>query len=108
LFFIPLGFAVLLSTPLLPVSRWLEKKGVGRIAATLLCMLLVVLGIGFVLLVIALQVTHISSDWPQIQTRLQELVGQVQQWVQQQFGVAPQEQVAFVQEQIQKLSKSAN
>ncbi|RNI28176.1 AI-2E family transporter [Rufibacter immobilis] len=108
LFLIPIGFAILLSMLLLPVSNWLENKGVGRIAATLLCILLVIVTIALILLIIAAQAANLSEQWPQIQGKLQEMVTQVQQWVQQQFGVAPQEQIKFVQEQIQKFSQSAN
>ncbi|WP_205503688.1 AI-2E family transporter [Rufibacter psychrotolerans] len=107
-FLIPVGFAILFAMLLLPVSRKLEGWGLGRIPATLLCILLIVLAVAAVVLLIIAQVVAISEDWPQMQPKLMQLVAQVQEWIRQQFGVAPQEQIRLVQEQIQKFSQSAN
>ncbi|MFC6998819.1 AI-2E family transporter [Rufibacter roseus] len=108
LFFIPLFFAILLSMLMTPVSNWLERKGIGRVWATLICILLIILFIAAVLLAISLQAASFSQDLPQIQKKLQETLSNVQQWIQQQFGVAPEEQLKFMQEQISKLSQSVN
>ncbi len=108
LFFIPLAFAILLTMLMVPVSRWLEKHGVGRVAATLLCILLFLLFIAFIFLVITLQAASISEDLPQIQQKLQQSLDIAQQWIQKEYGVAPQEQIQFVREQITKFSQSAN
>ncbi len=107
-FFIPLSFAIILAMLLTPVSRWLEAKGISRIPATLLCILMLLLFIGGILLAISLQAVSFSEDLPQIQRKLSQTITQVQQWIQQKYGVAPQEQIAFVQEQISKFSQSAN
>ncbi|ALJ00906.1 AI-2E family transporter [Rufibacter tibetensis] len=107
-FFIPLAFAIILAMLMTPVSRWLEARGVGRIPATLLCILLILLFIGVFFLIISLQAVSFSKDLPQIQSKLQQTMVQIQQWIQQQYGVAPQEQITFVQEQISKFSQSAN
>ncbi|WP_181308306.1 AI-2E family transporter [Rufibacter sp. XAAS-G3-1] len=107
-FFIPLAFAIIFAMLMTPVSRWLEARGVGRIPATLLCILIILLFIAGILLIISLQAASFSEDLPQIQSKLQQTLGQVQQWIQQRYGVAPQEQITFVQEQISKFSQSAN
>ncbi|RNI31311.1 AI-2E family transporter [Rufibacter latericius] len=108
LFLIPVGFALLFSMLMLPVARKLERWGVDRIPSTLLCILLILLFLAGVLLLIIAQAVTISEDWPQMQPKLQQLVASVQEWIRQQFGVAPQEQIKVVQEQIQKFSQSAN
>lgn len=107
-FFIPLFFAILLSMLFLPVSNWLEDKGIGRIPATLLCMLLLLLFVAAVILAISLQAVNLSEDLPQIQRKLLQSLEALQQWIQQQFGVAPQQQIRFVSEQVSKFSQSAN
>ncbi|MBC3539955.1 AI-2E family transporter [Rufibacter sediminis] len=108
LFLIPVGFALLLSLLMLPLGRKLEQWGVSRIWATLLCILLIVLLIAGVLLLLIAQAVNISEDWPQMQPKLEQLISSVQEWIRQQFGVAPQEQIRMVQEQIKKFSESAN
>ncbi|WP_207430370.1 AI-2E family transporter [Sabulibacter ruber] len=107
-FLIPLAFAIVFAMLMTPVSRWFENRGISRIPATLLCIFIILLFVGLIFLVISLQAASFSKDLPQIQSKLQETVTVAQQWIQQRFGVAPQEQISFVQEQISKLSQSAN
>lgn len=107
-FLIPLSFAIILSMLMLPVSRKLEKWGVNRFWATIICILLILLFVAGFILVIAAQAASFSDDLPQIQLKLQELMDQAQAWIEKQFGVAPQKQVAFVKYQIVKFSQSAN
>lgn len=107
-FLVPLAFAGILAMLLLPVSRKLESWGVGRVGATLLCILLVLLLVaGFVGIIYA-QAASFSKDWPEIQGKLQQGISQVQGWVQQQFGIGPQRQIQTLKEQASKLSQSAS
>ncbi|RDC61722.1 AI-2E family transporter [Adhaeribacter pallidiroseus] len=108
IFLVPLAFAILFAMMLLPVSRKLEQWGTSRITSTLLCIALILLFIAVVFFIIGLQAASLSEDLPQIQQKLQQLVNAGQQWVQQQFGVAPQEQIAFLKSQISKFSQSFN
>lgn len=108
IFLIPLAFAIFFAMMLLPVSHKLEKWGASRITSTLLCIFLILLFIAGVFFIIGLQAANLSQDLPQIQQKLQKLVDTGQQWVQQQFGVAPQEQITFLKSQISKFSQSFN
>lgn len=105
-FLIPLAFAAVLAMLLTPVGRRLERWGLSRGWSTLGCLLLAFVGAaGWV---IGAQAANISEQLPQMQQKLQQGLQQAQQWIKQQFGVAPQEQLRFVQEQISKFSQSAN
>ena len=108
IFLIPIAFAILFSMMLLPVSRRLENWGVSRIPATLLCILIILLFIAGIFFIIAAQAANLSQDLPQIQQQLQQLLDTGQQWIQQQFGVAPQEQIQFVKSQISNFSQYFN
>ncbi|QMU29319.1 AI-2E family transporter [Adhaeribacter radiodurans] len=108
IFLIPLAFAIFFAMMLLPVSRKLEKWGIKRIPATLLCIVVVLLFMAGIVFVVAAQASSISQDWPQIQKKLQQMVDTGQQYIQQQFGVAPHEQIEFVKSQISKFSQSFN
>ncbi|MBK0404780.1 AI-2E family transporter [Adhaeribacter sp. BT258] len=107
LFLIPLSFAIILSMLMLPVSRKLEKWGLNRFWSTMSCVLIILLFVAGFMLIIAAQAASFSEDMPQIQQRLHELMNQTQAWIQEQFGVTPQKQVAFIKSQITKLSASA-
>lgn len=108
LFFIPLAFAIVLAMLLVPVSNKLERWGVSRIAATFLCILLILLFIAGAFWVIGAQAASLSEDLPQIKGKLLQLVDSGQQWIQKQFGVAPEQQIKFVKERISTFSDSAN
>ncbi len=105
-FLVPLAFGILLAMLLLPVCRKLEQWGVGRVGAVFLCILLILLFLLGVLAVISTQIASFAQDWPQVQTKLNELLDTVQQWIQSQFGVAPQRQIAMLKKGISSLAQS--
>jgi predicted PurR-regulated permease PerM len=105
-FLVPITFAVLLAMLMLPVSRKLEGWGMGRIWATLSCIGIILLFITGMFAIISAQAASMSEDLPQILTRLQQLIDMVQQWIQQQFGVPPEQQISFAKSQGAGFSKS--
>ena len=106
LFLIPLAFAVLLAMLLTPVSGWLERRGVSRGWAALLCLLLVLVFIGALAGLVAAQGSNIAEEWPPLKAKLFQEVSRLQQEVQERFGVAPQKQTTLVREQLAKVSDS--
>ena len=99
-FFIPLFFSILLAMLMAPVSRKLEGWGMGRIGATLICILIFLLFIAGILGIIAAQAASLSQDLPQIQRKLQQFIDALQGWIESQFGVAPQRQIQIVKTQV--------
>ncbi|QJX45462.1 AI-2E family transporter [Hymenobacter taeanensis] len=108
LFLVPLVFAAILAMLLAPVARQLERWGAGRIVSGLLCVLLLLAFMGGICWAIGAQAANISEQLPQIQQKVQVLLQQAQHWIQQRFGVAPREQIQFVEEQVAKFGQSAN
>lgn len=91
-FLIPLVFAGILAMLMSPLSAKLEARGLNKAVAAFLCILLLVLffvGIGFLL---STQVASFTEDIPQIEKRINEQVRSVQMFVQEKFGISPQEQ----------------
>lgn len=72
--FIPLSFAVLISFVLYPVCRWMETKGVGRLWAIVLALLLLLLLTLALLALLASQMISFLSEWPVIQVKLQQAI----------------------------------
>lgn len=103
-FLVPLAFAGILSMLLLPISRWLERKGVHRAVATLLSILVIIaffVAVGFF---IGSQVSDIASKSSQIEQQMQTKYQQVQQFVAQKAGISPEKQQQMLQKQQQSSS----
>jgi len=68
--FIPLSFAVLVSFILYPLCVWMEKKGVGRLTAiSISIVILILLGILLGILLVS-QFLSFVNEWPTLQTKL--------------------------------------
>jgi predicted PurR-regulated permease PerM len=106
LFFMPLAFAALLAMLLRPVSNWLERRGMGRAWAALLCLLLVLVFLAGLGWIVSAQGSNIAEDWPQLKARLYQELGRVQQEVLDRFGIAPQKQLLWVREKLSQVSNS--
>ncbi|RIV22450.1 AI-2E family transporter [Fibrisoma montanum] len=106
-FLVPLAFAIVLSMLFMPVSHRLERWGISRISATLLCILLLLVLIAGFCGVIYAQAVTFSNDWPQIKPKLQDVLHRAQEWVHQRFGLTAQEQISSLKAQVSKLSSSS-
>lgn len=107
-FLVPFSFAILFSMLMLPVSRKMEKWGLGRVAATLVCIFIILLFVFGVLGIISAQAVQFKEQLPQIQERAQSLLDTVFSWIQQKIGLTPQEQIRFLKQQVSRYSESAN
>jgi predicted PurR-regulated permease PerM len=107
-FLIPLFFSILFAMLLLPICRKLEQWGVGRIWSTLLGVLIIIFLVLAFLGIIGAQAASLSQDLPRIQAKAQQLIQTMQAWVQGQFGVAPEQQVAYLEKGVKNISRSAN
>ncbi len=108
IFLIPLTFGVLFAMLMLPICRKLEGWGIKRVPAILLCILIILLFVTGIFAIIAAQIASFSEDLPQMQTKLQQLFTTVQQWVQEQFGIAPKQQIEMIRKGVSNFSQSAN
>lgn len=91
-FLMPLSIAVLLAMIVLPVSNWLERKGVSRGWASFLSDLVIVVFIIGLAGVLAAQAKSLASDWPQIKQKIEPRIEQLQQFITQRTGLSVQEQ----------------
>jgi predicted PurR-regulated permease PerM len=67
---IPLSFASLISFVLYPACAWLERKGVGRLAAVILTVIgIILLGLFVVALLIS-QLVAFMEEWPALQEKI--------------------------------------
>jgi predicted PurR-regulated permease PerM len=106
-FLIPVVFAALLAMLMAPVCRRLEKVGLNRPFASLVCvliLLLVVVGIGAV---ITAQFSAFAEDVTMIEKKAKEFVEQAQAFIQEKFGITAEKQEQAVKEQSKEAGKAA-
>ena len=105
-FLIPLVFAILLSFLLLPVSRFLNRKGVHHGIAIVLSILLAFVVIGSIAFFFYTQIQSFADDGPMLKEKFNEKITDVQQYISQKFSISKREQKQFVDEQTESLKDS--
>lgn len=93
----PLLFALLISTILLPISKFFEYKA--HFPRSLSCIIAIILFLlSFVILFSALgsQLSKLSEDWPAFQQQLQDSIKELQKWVTANYGIKYKQQVDYI------------
>lgn len=99
----PLALSALLAMLLEPVSRWLQKFKIPRAAAIVLSMILVFVVLAGVFSLLSLQFVQFADRLPEAGERLQQVSTDLQQFFEATFGIAPERQIDFIEQGIQKL-----
>ena len=94
----PLAFAVIIAILLNPLVNKLGKHRVGKIPAILLAMLLAILVIGGIFYFLSTQIAGFGESLPALQAKFTSLLGSLQVWLQQRFGLSFQKQLQLVNE----------
>lgn len=103
----PVVFAIFLAMLMTNICSKLEEKGVARWLAVLICILILLLAFAMVLGLVVAEFVAISKDWPKLQEKLEQNMDQLQSYIQQQFGVSPEQQIGMAKKQLQNFSKSS-
>lgn len=86
---LPLVFSGIFSLLLLPICRWLELRGLPRVLAIIVCLLLLVLVVVGIVLGFGSQLAQFKTEIPKLQDRTVEFFNQAQEWAHQRFGYQP-------------------
>lgn len=98
-FLVPLIFAAILSMLLLPVTQWLQRKGINKVVAILLSVSSLLLFFALVVLIVSWQVSNIASDASKLEKEVTDKYQQVQNYIAEQWGVSQQEQEEMIKSQ---------
>ena len=90
-FFVLISFAGLLAMLMTPVSNRLENRGVSRVLASLISVLIIVVFFSIVILLLAAQIGNIGKELPLILLRYEEIKLDIQRWVNDSLGVSSQQ-----------------
>ncbi|MBX0289765.1 AI-2E family transporter [Hymenobacter sp. HSC-4F20] len=86
---LPLVFSGIFSLLLLPICRWLELRGLPRILAIIVCLLLLVLVVAGIVLGFGSQLAQFKTEIPKLQDKTVEFFNSAQEWAHQRFGYQP-------------------
>ena len=99
-FLAPVSVAALLAMVVLPISRWLERRGVSRGWAALLSDLVILLFFVGLAWVLSAQVKSLAKDWPKIKDRVKPKIEQMQEFIANKTGISVQQQDQKVSENV--------
>jgi predicted PurR-regulated permease PerM len=103
---LPLLFSAVFTLLLLPICRWLELRGVPRILAIILCLLLVLLIFAGIIVGFGSQLTQFQSEIPKLQVKMMEFFNNAQEWAHSKFGYQPMSIEEVKESSIKALKKS--
>jgi len=84
---VPLMFSILLAISLFPITRFIEKYKVNRVAASLISVVLAIVLIGSLIWFIVHQVLVIGANGSDLQVRFMHILETIQHWVTRRFGI---------------------
>lgn len=101
---IPLAFSGLFAFALLPLNSKLERMGVPRSLAIILCLLMLVAVLSLLIWFLSAQVMSLSRDLPSISLQLGGVVDNVQNFLYENFGIQPQNRQDLISSTLNRLS----
>ena len=90
-FFVLIAFSGLLAMLMTPVSNKLENKGISRVFSSLISVLILVAVISAIVVLLSAQINNIGKELPQIQSRSEELLADIQLWISNNLGVSSEQ-----------------
>ncbi|QIX59682.1 AI-2E family transporter [Hymenobacter lutimineralis] len=102
---LPLLFSALFALLLLPISRWLELKGVPRVAAIILCLLLMVVVFTGIVFGFGSQLGQFKNELPKLQDKLLQFFHDIQTWAANRFGIDPMTDQELKESTLKSLKK---
>ncbi|MDR8394023.1 AI-2E family transporter [Aliifodinibius sp. S!AR15-10] len=99
----PLAFSALFSMLLVPVTKRLEAWKLGRAGSIVIAMVLVVVLFFGILSLFSWQFVQFAEDLPQVTERLRQFNADILTFVDQQLGIAPDQQTDYLQQALDNL-----
>jgi predicted PurR-regulated permease PerM len=97
-FLIPFVLAILLAMLVAPVCRKLEKWGIPRGIAGILCVLLILAVAGGIIALMIAPITEFAEDLPQLQSQIEGYITQFRDFLEERFGISQAEQESMLEE----------
>lgn len=105
---IPLFFSLLISLMLLPLTKGLERLKIPKSLAALISLLLFIAFVGSVFYFLGAQVVDFSKDLPQLGSRMQGWIVDLQDWVTRKFHVDASRQMEYLNQGAADFARTAS
>jgi predicted PurR-regulated permease PerM len=103
-FLVPVCFAGLLAMLFLPLSNWFQTKKIPGAFSIILCILIFLAVLAGIIWLITWQITDLSAEAGDIESKLKGMIKQVEKNIQNRFGISPQQQEELASKQAENSS----
>lgn len=103
---VPLFYAILFAMLMSPLCRNLNRRGWKRIPAALVCVLVLLLTLLGIMAIFVVQVSSFIGNISQIEESTNELILEVNKYVEQNFDIPVEEQTKFLQRETSRIGSS--
>lgn len=103
---VPIAFSIVLAILLLPLNKFLERKGVPRAVAIVISLVLGFLIMAGIIYFLSTQISNFVTDIPSIKKHLNDHLLSIQRWVKEKFNITLREQREYLNEKLQNSGES--
>jgi predicted PurR-regulated permease PerM len=98
-FLMPVALAGVLALLFLPLSRWLEKKGLNRTLSAIICVLALLAVVAGFLFLVTWRVSNLETDLDQVRQQFDKYLAEGQQFISNHLGFSKQQQDQLLKKQ---------
>jgi predicted PurR-regulated permease PerM len=93
---VPLVFALVLAMLLIPLSSRMEKAGMSRSLATVICILILLSIFAVIIYLLSWQLANVIHDLPHMKERFLEITAQLQSYIASHIGIDADQQTEMI------------
>ncbi|WP_255727466.1 AI-2E family transporter [Dyadobacter sp. CY347] len=93
---VPLAMAGLIAVLLRPVEAWLTRMGVHKVLAITLAVLLAVVIVSGVAILLSMQLSDFSDEWPKLKRNINEFYRDARRWIRREYSVSYSKQAEYL------------
>lgn len=105
--FIPLSFSLLISFILFPICKWMENKGVNKIGAISISILIISSILALIIYLLTVQINAFANEWGMFSKKIMETLNEVSIIIAERFKVTTEEQATFFNNFLNNSEKEA-
>ena len=94
---VPLAMATLLAVLLRPIEAWLTRRGIHKVLAISLSLLLAIILLAGLAMLLSMQLASFADEVPKLKTNLLQAYQQARGWIQREYKVSYQQQDQYLQ-----------
>ncbi|WP_255717529.1 AI-2E family transporter [Dyadobacter fanqingshengii] len=93
---VPLAMAGLIAVLLRPVEAWLTRMGMHKVLAITLAVLLAVVIVSGVAILLSMQLSDFSDEWPRLKRNINEFYQDARRWIRREYSVSYSKQAEYL------------